>query len=245
MVSYVYGKHIELDVQPRYLTRRSQREREPTQFRVLLRKRFYSHRVADKVTILRATDTFDDAVDHAHEYMAAFVMHRRTVAMETRKYLESDPVMAAKAEEVIITEAATSAAIHVAGYSDDLLLNDLQGLLEFPESTQLVLQAVVHRDGQEYDTVFVAEGFEAWGQGEQLQELYKEFDRLNEQKFATTLAIGELRIMMGVFDETRVIRYLASEDEETLIFIHPKRPLHVPPFERQIADLVDAKWNRA
>jgi hypothetical protein len=244
VANYAYGSHIELDIEPRYSTRSALRDGRPGRFRVLLRKRFYGPRVSAENTVVGTTATFDEAIDLAHAYMSEFVTDRREVAMETRAELESDPVMATEAEETIISEAATEAAIDVAGYSDELLINDLRGLLETGESGSSALQAVVHRDGRAYDTVFVAEGFEDWGRAERLRAFYKQFDWLDEQQLATTLAAGKLTLLMGVFDETRMIRYLASEDEETLILIDPRRPLHVPPFERQIADIVSAKWEQ-
>jgi hypothetical protein len=242
---YAYGSHIELEVKPRYLTKRAQRRRQPSQFRVELRKRFYAHQLTGDVTILGTTDTVEAAQDIAHDYMVEFVEDRREVAMETREELEADPVMSHDAEEAIITEAATEAAIEIAGYSDSLLVNDLSGLLENGEEAKSILQAVIHREGREYEVAYLADGFEGWGRNNKLREFYKQFDWLNEQKLATTLAVGELTVMIGVFDETRMVRYLASEDEETLILIDPTHPLHVPPFERQIADIISARWERS
>lgn len=241
--AYAYGSHIEIDIEPRYLTKRSQQKRRPSRCRTLLRKRFYAHELVGKSTLLGTTESFDAAVDLAYEYMEAFVEDRREVAMETREALEADPVMAPDSEEAIITEAATEAAITVAGYSHDLLINDLSGLLENGDGNKQILQAVVHREGRTYDIVYLGDGFEAWGKSNKLREFYKQFDWLNEQKLSTTLEVGELTMMMGLFDETRMFRYLASENEETLILIEPSYPLHVPPFERQVSDIISAKWD--
>lgn len=243
--TYAYGSHIEINIEPRYRSKRSHRQRRPTQFRTQLRKRYYAHELVGKSTLLGTTEIFEDAVDLAYEYMEAFVEDRREVAMETREELEADPVMAPEAEETIITEAATEAAITVAGYSDDLLINDLSGLLENGDGSKQILQAVVHREGRSYDIVFIGDGYETWGESNKLREFYKQFDWLNEQKLSTTLEVGELTMMMGLFDDTRMIRYLASEDEETLILIEPNYPLHVPPFERQVADIISAKWDNS
>lgn len=177
--------------------------------------------------------------------MAAFVKDRKEIAMETRAELEADPVLAPEAEETIVTEAATEAAIEIAGYSDELLINDLRGLLESDDTEATILQAVIHQDGREFDVAYVAEEFEQWTRGHKLREFYKQFDWLNEQKLSTTLSIGRMSVLIGVFDETRIIRYIASEDEETLILIDPEHPVHIPPFERQVADIVSAKWKDA
>lgn len=239
-----YGSHIEIEIEPRYRTKRAQRTRRPSAYRVRLRKRYYAYQLTGDATVLGSVDSFEAAEELAFEYMQEFVADRQEVAMETRRELEADPVMSRDAEETLITEAATEAAIDVAGYSDDLLVTDLRGLLESGDVDDVVLQAVVHRQGEAYDTVYLAEGHEAWGQAHRLREFYKEFDWLNEQKLATTLKVGELTMLMGVFEETRMLRYLASADEETLILIDPEHPIHVPPFERQVADIVAAKWGK-
>jgi hypothetical protein len=241
-VVFAYGSHIEVEIQQRFHTKRAQRRREPSTYRVLLRKRFYAHELTGDATILGKGETFDAALAIAQDYMEAFVEDRKEVAMETREELESDPVLAPEAEETIVTEAATEAAIEVAGYSDELLINDLRGLLETPDHNGTVLQAVIHHDGREFDVAYVDEGYEEWAQGHKLREFYKQFDWLNEQDLSTTLSVGRMSILIGVFDETRMVRYIASEDEETLILINPEHPLHIPPFGRQIADIVSAKW---
>jgi hypothetical protein len=211
----------------------------------------YTVEISDKLLCLFSADVSDDGDRYVVEVPRREIEtgsiepgDTYRVALISSDVEATSEEMAAEAEETIISEAATEAAIDVAGYSDELLLNDLRGLLEADEASQAVLQAVVHRDGLEYDTVFVAEGFDEWSRGKKLREFYKQFDWLNEQKLATALAVGELTVMMGVFDETRMIRYLASKDQETLILIDPAHPLHVPPFERQVADIVEAKWER-
>lgn len=241
--TYAYGSHIEVEIEPRYLTKRAQQRRKPSQFRAHLRKRFYAHQLVGDATLLGTTDSFDAAEELAYDYMAEFVKDRHEVAMETREELEADPLMAQEAEEAIIIEAATEAAIEVAGYSDNLLVNDLCGLLEIGEEETTVLQAVVHRDGTKYDVVYVAEGYEEWTTDDKLREFYREFDWLNEQKLSSTLAVGELTLLIGTFEETRMVRCLASEEKETLFLLDPDYPLHIPPFERQVADIVSAKWN--
>lgn len=239
---FAYGSHIEVEIQARYHTKRAKRRREPSTYRVLLRKRYYAHQLTGDATLLGSGETFDAARAIAQDYMEAFVEDRKEVAMETREELESDPLLAPEAEETIITEAATEAAIEIAGYSDELLIGDLRGLLEADDQHATILQAVIHQDGRDFDIAYVAEGFEEWTQGHKLREFYKQFDWLNEQKLSTTLSIGRMSILIGVFDETRMVRYIASETEETLILIDPEHPLHVPPFERQIADIASAKW---
>lgn len=242
---FAYGSHIELEINARYRTKRAKRNRNPSTYRVLLRKRYYAHELVGKATPLGSAPTLNAATGIALEYMQAFTEDRREVAMETREELEADPVMADEVEEAIITEAATEATIEVAGYSDELLVNDLRGLLENGEEDAKILQAVVHQDGPEFDTVYVADGFEDWTREHRLREFYKQFDWLNEQKLSTTLAVGELTVLIGTFEETRMIRYIAGKDEETLILIEPDHPIHVPPFERQVADIVSAKWDIA
>lgn len=243
-VGFAYGSHIEIEINARRRPKAAKGKRKQSTYRVTLRKRYYAHELVGNATPLGSAPTLDDATDIAREYMQAFIEDRKEVAMETREELESDPVMANDAEEAIITEAATEAAISVAGYSDELLVADLRGLLENDDGGT-VLQAVVHQNGEEFDTVYVAEGYEAWTREHRLREFYKQFDWLNEEKLSTTLSVGELTVLIGVFDETRMIRYIASEDRETLILIEPNHPIHVPPFERQIADIASAKWDSA
>lgn len=241
-VVFAYGSHIEVEIQARYHTKRAQRKRQASTYRILLRKRFYAHELGGNVTLLGTTGTFEDARTIVQDYMEAFVNDRKEVAMETREELEADPVLAPEAEETIVTEAATEAAIEVAGYSDELLLNDLRGLLESNDQDMTVLQAVIHQEGREFEVAFVAEGYREWTRGHKLREFYRQFDWLNEGKLSTSLSVGRMSILIGVFDQTRMVRYIASEDEETLILIDPEYPLHVPPFERQIAHIVSARW---
>lgn len=237
-----YGSHLIVEIQPRMLVSKANRNPTPSAFRILLRKRFHGRGVSSDANVLGTVDTFDAAFDIAHRYMAEFVEDRREVSMETREELEADPVMAAESEETIITEAATEAAIEVAGYSDELLINDLRGLLENSDEDAVVLQAIVHQDGDQFDVVYVDDEYQEWTEGRSLRRFYKQFDWLNEQKLRTTLSVGKLDLMIGVFDETRMVRYLAGQDRETLILIDPEHPLHVPPFERQVADIVSARW---
>lgn len=238
-----YGSHLIVEIEPRMNVSKANRNPSPSAFRVLLRKRFYGRGVmSNDANVLGTVDTFEAALDIAHRYMAEFVEDRGEVSMETREELEADPVMAAEAEETIITEAATEAAIEVAGYSDELLINDLRGLLENGHTDAAVLQAVVHQDGDQFEVVYVDDEFQEWTEGRRLRRFYKQFDWLNEQKLRTTLSVGKLELLIGVFDETRMVRYLAGRDRETLILIDPEYPLHVPPFERQIADIVSARW---
>lgn len=239
---YGYGSHLYVEIEPRGRVSRSRRSFEPTSFRVLLQKRFYG-RVPGDVTVLGTVDSFDDAAELSRAYMVEFVDDRKDVAMETREGLEADPVMAPHAEEAIITEAATEATIEVAGYSDDLLVNELCGLIESTNEVDgVMLQAIVHRQETAYDVVYVAVDRAEWNEANRLEQFHKQFDWLNEQRLAATLGVGELTIMTATFEETRMLRYLASEDEETIILIHPDLPIHLPPFERQIADIVSAKW---
>lgn len=244
LAGFAYGSHIEIDIDPRYHTKRAQRQRNPTTFRVLLRKRYYAHQLVGDATPLGAAPTMDEALKIARKYMRAFVEDRKEVAMETRQELESDPVMADDAEEAIITEAATEAAIEVAGYSDELLINDLRGLLENGDEDATILQSVVHRDAREFEVVYIADGYEQWGRNQRLREFYKQFEWLNNQKLSTTLSVGELNVLIGAFEKTRMIRYIADEDEESIILIQPDHPVHIPPFERQVADIVSEKWER-
>lgn len=237
-----YGSHLVVEIEPRLRVTRSNRNPAPSAFRVLLRKRFHGRGVSSDANVLGTVDSFEAALDVAHRYMAEFVEDRREIAMETRAELEADPVMAAESEETIITEAATEAAISVAGYSDDLLINDLRGLLENGENEDAVLQAVVHQDGDQFEVVYVNDEYQEWTEGRRLRRFYKQFDWLDEQKLQSTLSIGKLELMIGVFEETRMVRYLASQDRETLILIDPEYPLHVPPFERQVADIISARW---
>lgn len=239
---YAYGTHIKLDIDPRYLTKRAKRKRQPSQFRVELRKRYYAHQLIGDATPLGTTTSIESAREIAQQYMEAFVRDRQEVAMESRSALEADPVMAPEAEETIVTEAATGAAIEVAGYSDDLFVNEVQGLLENGASDSSILQAIIHREGREYDIAYVSQGYEGWSKGHRLREFYKQFEWLNDQKLSKTLSVGELKVMMGLFDRTRMVRYLASEDQESVILLDPEHPLHLPVFERQITDIVSAKW---
>lgn len=237
-----YGSHLIVEIEPRMRVSKANRSPTPSAYRVLLRKRFYGRGVARDADVLGTVDTFEAALDIAHDYMAEFVEDRREISMETREELEADPVMADEAEETIITEAATEAAIEVAGYSDELLINDLRGLLENSDEDAVVLQAIVHQDGDQFDVVYVDEAYQQWTEARRLRQFYKQFDWLDEQKLRTTLSVGKLELMIGVFDETRMVRYLAGQDRETLILIDPEYPLHVPPFERQVADIVSARW---
>lgn len=241
-VTFGYGSHLVVEIEPRLRVTRSNRSPTPSAYRVLLRKRFYGRGVSSDADVLGTVDTFEAALDLAHAYMAEFVDDRREISMETREELEADPVMATEAEETIITEAATEAAIEVAGYSDELLINDLRGLLENGEDDATILQAVVHQDADQFEVVYVDDEHEEWTEGRSLRRFYKQFDWLNEQKLQASLSVGKLELMIGVFDETRMVRYLVGQDRETLILIDPEYPLHVPPFERQVTDIVSARW---
>lgn len=240
---YAYGSHIELEINPRYHSSIAREHKTPSVYQVRLRKRRHNRVITGAATILATPSSFSEARETAQQYMEEFVAERKETAMELRPELEADPVMAEEAEEAIVTEAATHASVTIAGYSDELFVNELRSLLE-PDSdfSNTVLQAVIHRDHDEYDVVYVAEDSTHLSNPRSLRTFAQQFEWLNDQKLATVINAGALTVMIARFEETRLIRYLANEAQETLVLLAPDYPLHVPPFERQFADIISEKW---
>ncbi|MFB6097440.1 MAG: hypothetical protein ABEJ74_08640 [Haloferacaceae archaeon] len=226
---------VEVIVEPRYRMARGRPETRPSSFRVQLRRPFWnSNRVATELTVV---DTFEEARAIARRYMETYDEHYRRVhdrgdEIRTR---EGDRDAKRTASAVAI-----SAAGETAPYSNELLLEHLESLLDDG------LHAVWHADAAGIDPVFVDDYLDVdEGRMRALTDALGTLDRdavgdpLQEEVSCVTVSLEEYDLFQFVIDA----------DHSTVVVADESRVAQLPNFTREtqavLAKRTDAEHGEA
>lgn len=226
---------VTVKVSPRYRSsahaKRGKAE-QPRSYRVQLQQDWFSLGVTgDHQTAARA-ETFDEALETAHQFMREYNRNRHGYDDERAETF--DEVAGVDGDSVVATEVTAQTVMDVVGYSDDYLVETLE--TAFGDG----LREVVHREDETYTPVYAREDLD-----DRLEENILTVvgqPPLDKSAVESTFEAGEFRCLVKVFDQLRVFRFVVDTATETIVTVDPANAAALSQVEDTVFELVEQKW---
>lgn len=227
---------ISVKISPKYRASASQqvgKAQNPTHFNVTVVQDWFSRGVYGDHNLDSKVETWTEAVETAMTFIGNFSENRNRVPDDKVEEAHRAGGDAEGAESILTSEATTEALADTVSYSDELLLDILEG------ETNGQYRVVAHRYGDEVE--YIAGSDDNSLEEVPLKRIYGAFP-IDKSGVTSLLSEDTILTVAVTLPKFTVYRFIVDDWRETNIILDAGTQVVKPVFEQNIKNILRQKW---